>query len=177
MLKCYNGCKRDLEIDIFYSYKKSTCKKSVNKKVICDYCDEKNKSTSSSEHIKQRHSTHDSSKTNDITCVSTRTIDKTYVSTRTSGSNFDTSISSQKKDSTSNGARKKDSTIYETKTPILKDYKNSRKNIISYDKKKMYLKNSLLDQARTLNNKLPTGLCKQKLIHYYYYKTNEFEII
>ena len=33
MLKYCNGCERDLEIDKFYSYKKSTCKECVNRKV------------------------------------------------------------------------------------------------------------------------------------------------
>ena len=38
MLKYCNGCKRDLEIDNFYSYKKSICKRCVNKNVKCHYC-------------------------------------------------------------------------------------------------------------------------------------------
>ena len=32
MLKYCNGCKRNLQIDSFYSYKKSTCKARLNKK-------------------------------------------------------------------------------------------------------------------------------------------------
>ena len=36
MLKYCNGFKRDLDIDNFYSYKKSICKECVNKKVKCD---------------------------------------------------------------------------------------------------------------------------------------------
>ena len=67
MLKYCYGCKRDLEIDHFYSYKKSTCKECVNKKVKCDYCDKEFNSTNLSKHIKQRHSTYGSSSTNDST--------------------------------------------------------------------------------------------------------------
>ena len=36
MLKYCNGCKRDLEIEDFYSYKKSTCKECVIEKSKCD---------------------------------------------------------------------------------------------------------------------------------------------
>ena len=60
MSKYCNGCKRDLEIDNFYSYKKSTCKECVNKKVKCDYCNKEFNSTNLSKHIKQMHSTHNS---------------------------------------------------------------------------------------------------------------------
>ena len=67
MLKYCNGCKRDLEIDNFYYYKKSTCKNCVNKEVKCDYCDKEFNSTNLSKHIKQRHSTYDCSRTNDST--------------------------------------------------------------------------------------------------------------
>ena len=57
MAKYFNRCKRDLEIDKFYSYKKSICKQCVNKKIKCDYCDKEFNSTNSFEHIKQIHST------------------------------------------------------------------------------------------------------------------------
>ena len=57
MLKYCNGCKRDLEIDKFHSYKKSVCKQCVNKKVKCHYCDKEFNSTNLSKHIKQIHST------------------------------------------------------------------------------------------------------------------------
>ena len=67
MLKYCNGCKRDLEIDNFYSFKKSTCKECVNKKVKCDYCDKEFNSTNLSKHIKQIHSTYNTSSTNDST--------------------------------------------------------------------------------------------------------------
>ena len=67
MSKYCNGCKRDLEIDNFYSYKKSTCKECVNKKVKCDCCDKEFNSTNLSKHIKQIHSTYNTSNTNDST--------------------------------------------------------------------------------------------------------------
>ena len=54
MLKYCNGCKRVLEIDNFYSHKKSTCRDCINKKVNCDFCGEKFKSTNLSKNLKQR---------------------------------------------------------------------------------------------------------------------------
>ena len=57
MLKYCNRCKRDLEINNFYSFKKSICKQCVNKKNKCDYCDKEFNSTNLSKHIKQIHST------------------------------------------------------------------------------------------------------------------------
>ena len=50
MLKYCNGCKRDLEIDDFYSFKKITCEEYVNKKAKCDYCNEEFNSTNLSKH-------------------------------------------------------------------------------------------------------------------------------
>ena len=67
MLNYCNGCKRDLEIDKFYSYKKSACKDCINKKIKCDYCNKEFNSTNLSKHIKQRHSTYNTSNTNDST--------------------------------------------------------------------------------------------------------------
>ena len=67
MLKYCNGCKRDLEIDEFYRYMKSTCEECVNKKTKCDYCDKEFNSTTLSKHIEQIHSTYDSSRTNNST--------------------------------------------------------------------------------------------------------------
>ena len=84
MLKYCNGCKRDLEIDYFYSYKKSICKECLNKKVKCDYCNKEFNSTNLSKHIKQRHCTYKNSGTNDSTYNSSRTNDSTYDSTSTS---------------------------------------------------------------------------------------------
>ena len=60
MSKYCNGCKRDLEIDNFYSYKKSICKDFLNEKVKCAYCNKEFNSTNLSKHIKQRHSTYNS---------------------------------------------------------------------------------------------------------------------
>ena len=57
MFKYCNRCKRDLEIDYFYSYKKSICKQCVSKKINCDYCDKEFNSTNLSKHIKQIRST------------------------------------------------------------------------------------------------------------------------
>ena len=56
-----------MEVDKFYSYKKSTCKECLIKKVICDYCNNEFNSTNSSKHKKQRYSTHDGTMTNDST--------------------------------------------------------------------------------------------------------------
>ena len=87
MLKYCSGCEKGLEIDNFQSYNKSTCKECV-KKVECYYCGKEFNTTNLSKHIKQRHSTYDSTRTNDST--SNRSL---Y--------NDSTSISSTKKDSTS----------------------------------------------------------------------------
>ena len=57
MSKYCNRGKRDLEIDNFYSYKKSICRQCVNKKTKCDYCNKEFNCTSLSKHIKQIHST------------------------------------------------------------------------------------------------------------------------
>ena len=67
MLKYCNGCKRDLENDNFYSYQKSICKQCVNKKLKCDYCEKEFNSTNLSKHIKQIHSTSNTSRVNDST--------------------------------------------------------------------------------------------------------------
>ena len=77
MLKYCNGCERDLEIDKFCSYKKSTCKQCVNKKVKCEYCDKEFNSTNLSKHIKQIHSTYNNSNTNDSTFNTSNTNDGT----------------------------------------------------------------------------------------------------
>ena len=99
MSKYCNGCERDLEIDKFYSYKKSTCKECVNKKIKCDYCDKEFNSTNLSKHIKQVHST---SNTNDST------------------SNNSTSKKTNKNKSTSNN----NSTSNETDKNIIIDENN-----------------------------------------------------
>ena len=81
MLKYCNGCKRDLEIDNFYSYKKNICKRCLNKKVKCGYCDREFNSTNLSKHIKQIHSTYDTSNTNHSSRPNDSTYNSTYNST------------------------------------------------------------------------------------------------
>ena len=78
MLKFCNSCKRDLETDNFYSFRNSTCKDCINRKIERDYCREKFDSTTLSKHIRQRHSTYDSSRTNDGTYGTSKTNDGTY---------------------------------------------------------------------------------------------------
>ena len=82
MLKYCNGCKRDLDIENFYSYKKNICKECVNKKVKCDYCEKEFNSTNLSKHIKQIHGTYDGTRTNNSTYNTSRTSDSTYNSSR-----------------------------------------------------------------------------------------------
>ena len=96
MLKYCNGCKRDLEIDKFYSYKKSILKEFINKKVKCDYCDKEFNSTNLSKHIKQIHSTYNTSNINDST------------------SNNSTYNASNTNDSTSNKTDKNNEPLYST---------------------------------------------------------------
>ena len=107
MLKYCKGCKRDLEVDIFSSYKKSICKDCVIKKVKCDYCDKEFNSTNLSKHIKQIHSTYNSSGTNYSTYKSTCKSSGTNDSTRTNDS---TSKKTNKNNSTFNETNKTKST-------------------------------------------------------------------
>ena len=72
MLKYCNGCKRDLEIGKFYSYRKNICRECFNEKVNCDYCEKEFYSTNLSKHIKQKHGTYYSSRTNDSTSNETK---------------------------------------------------------------------------------------------------------
>ena len=76
------------------------------KKVKCGYCDREFNSTNLSKHIKQRHSTYDSSRTNDSTYDSTynnSASNKTY-------KNISTSNKTDKNISTSNKTDKNNST-------------------------------------------------------------------
>ena len=75
MSKYCNGCKRDLEIDNFYSYKKNICKQCVNKKVKCDYCNKEFNSTNLSKHIKQMHNTYNSNYNSNNNSTSNSTYD------------------------------------------------------------------------------------------------------
>ena len=108
MLKYCNGCERDLEVDKFYSYKKSTCKQCINKKIKCDYCDKEFNSTNLSKHIKQIHST---SNTNDSTSNKT---DKNNSTSNKTDKNISTSNKTDKNNSTSNKTDKNISTSNKT---------------------------------------------------------------
>ena len=77
MLKYCNGCKRGLENNILHSYKNSTCKECVNKKVKRDFCDRELNRYNLSKHVKQIHSTHKSSRTTDTAYDSSGTNDST----------------------------------------------------------------------------------------------------
>ena len=88
MLKYCNGCEKDLEIDNFYSYKKSICKLCVNKKVECVYCNKEFNSTNLSKHIKQVHSTFKKTDTSDSTVKKTDTSDSAFKKTDTSDTTF-----------------------------------------------------------------------------------------
>ena len=77
MLRYCIACERVLEVDKFYSNKKSTCKDCINKKVKCDYCGKQVNSTNLSKHKKQRRGTYNSSRTKDSTYDSSRTEDST----------------------------------------------------------------------------------------------------
>ena len=182
MLKYCSGCERDLEIDNFYSYNKSTCKESVNKKVKCYHCGKEFNSTNLSKHIKQRHSTHDSTRTNDSTSDRSLHNDSTSISStkkdstsKRSLNNDSTSISSRKKDSTSNRSPNNDSTSNSKSEQIddstyynlsdsknINDFIDTRKNIISNDKKDIPKINSLLDKSRLFNDKLYEKTITQK---------------
>ena len=125
MLKYSDGCKRDLEIDNFCFHKKSTSEECVNKKVKCDYYDKEINSTNLSKHIKQIHSTYNTSRTSDSNSNSSRKNDNT---TNRSTNNDSTSNSrSEQIDDSSYSNLSDDKTVC--------DLIDSRKNIISYDKK------------------------------------------
>ena len=93
MLKYCNGCKIDLEIEKFYSYKKSTCKECINKKVNCVYCDKEFNSTKLSKHIKQIHSTYIKSDTSDSTFNRSNISDSTSKKTNKSNSTSEITLS------------------------------------------------------------------------------------
>ena len=118
MLKYCNGCKRDLEIDNFYSYKKSTCKQCINKKVKCHYCNKEFNSTNLSKHMKQIHST---SNTNDSTYNTSSTNDSTYNTSNTNDSTYNTSSTN---DSTYNTSNTNDSTSKKTNKNNIIDENN-----------------------------------------------------
>ena len=136
MLKYCNGCKRDLEIDNFYSYKKSTCKDCINKKVKCEYCHKEFNSTNLSKHMKQIHGT--SNKTKSI-----------------STSNNSTSIQADKNISTSE--------ITLSDQLYVSTYPNTLKNKhISYDQNDIDKINKILAINRKLNDKIENGTINAK---------------
>ena len=148
MLKYCNGCKRDLEIDNFYSYKKSICKECLNKKVKCDLCNKEFNSTILSKHIKQRHCTYKSSGTNDSTYNSSRTNDSTYDSTGTSNKVI--------KNNSTSEITLSDQLYVSTYADSLKTKNNS------YDKKDIDKVNKILPRNRILNDKIAKGSINQK---------------
>ena len=95
MLKYCNGCKRDLETDNFYSYKKSICKQCVNKKVKCDYCAKEFNNTNLSKHTKQVHSTLQRSDTTDSSSKRTNKSDSTSNISDKSNSTSEITLSDQ----------------------------------------------------------------------------------
>ena len=121
MPKYCNGCKRDLEIDNFYSYKKSICKQCVNKKVKCHYCNKEFNSTNLSKHTKQIHSTYNTSNTNDSTYNTSKTSDSTYNTSNTNDSTYNTSSTN---DSTSKKTNKNNSTSKKTNKSTIIDENN-----------------------------------------------------
>ena len=156
MLKYCNGCKRDLEIVNFYSYKKSTCKDCINKKVECVYCDKEFNSTNLSKHIKQIHSTYNSTNPNDSTYNSSTTNDSTCDNTRTN----DSTSNKTKSISTSNKTNKNNSTSEITLSDQLyvSTYVNSLKNKhLSYNQKDIDKINKILAINRKLNDKIEKG--------------------
>ena len=137
MLKFCNGCKRDLEIDKNSSYKKSTCKECVNKKVECEYCIKEFNSNNLSKHIKQIHASifniNSSKKINSI------------------------SNSSLNNDSTSKSRSEQTNDIifYNlSDSKIFCDFIDTLKKNISYDEKDKPKTNSLLNKARIIIAKL-----------------------
>ena len=156
MSKYCNGCKRDLEIDNFYSYKKSTCKECVNEKVKCAYCDKEFNSTNLSKHTKKIHSTYNTSNTNDSTY-------NTYSTYNTSSTNDSTYNTFNTNDSTSKKTNKSNS-IDEIKEPLyptiedglyLNKYNNLMKDKINnLDIKTQDKKNRILTKNRILYDKI-----------------------
>ena len=164
MLKYCNGCKRDLEIDNFYFYKKSICKECVNKKVKCDYCDKEFNSTNLSKHIKQRHSTNNSTSNNS-------TSNKTYKNNSTS--NNSTSNKTYKNNSTSNKIDTNKSTsnsrtedendsTFNIDSMKIKNFLDSQRKNPNFNEKDRDEINSLLAKCRMFADKLYEEIITQK---------------
>ena len=158
MMKYCKGCKRDLEIENFYSYKKCICKQCVNKKFKCHYCKKEYNSTNLSKHTKQIHSTYNTSNTNDITYNTSSTIDSTY---NTSDTNDSTPKKTNKNNSTSKKTNK-NNIIDENNKPLyptvedglyLNKYIELKKDKI-YDIKTRDQINRFLTKNRMLHDKI-----------------------
>ena len=142
MLKYCNGCKRDLEIDNFYSYKKSICKQCVNKKVKCNYCNKEFNSTNLSKHIKQIHST----------LITPNKSDSTLITPNKSDSTLERS---NKSDSTLEIYAKNNDPLYPTigDSLYINKYVELRKDKI-YDIKTQNKINDILTKCRIPHNKI-----------------------
>ena len=150
MSKYCNGCKRDLEIDNFYSYKKSTCKQCVNEKIKCNYCDKEFNSTNLSKHTKQIHSTYNASNTNDSTYNTSSTNYSTY---NTFNTNDSTSIKTDK----NNIIDENNEPLYPTieESLYLNKYNKLMKDKINnLDIKTQDKKNRILTKNRILYDKM-----------------------
>ena len=162
MTKYCNDCKRDLEIDNFYPYKKSVCKQCVNKKVKCDYCNKEFNSTKLSKHIKQIHSTLLRSDKSDSTLQRS---DKSDSTLQRSDKSYSTLLRSDKSDSTLQRSDKSDSTLQRSDKnndplyPTIEDslYLNKfielKKDKI-YDTKTRDQINRILTKIRMLHDKI-----------------------
>ena len=130
MSKYCNRCKRYLEINNFYSYKKSIFKQCVNKKINCDHCNKEVNSTNLSKHKKQIHSTFLRSDKSDSTYNSKHN--------RTHNSTYDDSTlqRSNKSDSTLQRSDKSDSTLLRSdkSDSTLQRYDKSDSTLQRYDK-------------------------------------------
>ena len=152
MSKYCNRCKRDIQIDNFYSYKKSICKQGVNKKINCDYCDKEFNSTSLSEHIKQIHSALLRSDKSDSTLQRSDKSDSTFQRSDKSDSTlqrFD------KSDSTLQRSDKNNEPLYPTIEDglYLNKYIELKKDKI-YDIKTRDQINRIVTKNRMLHNKI-----------------------
>ena len=134
MLNYCNCCKRELGNDNFYTYKKSICKQCVNKKVKCDHCEKEFNSTKLSKHIKQIHSTYNTSRANDSTSKKTDKNNSTSQKTNKNNSTSEINLSDQ---------------LY------VSTFTDSLKNKhISYDQKDIDKINKILAINRKLNDKI-----------------------
>ena len=152
MSKYCNGCKRDLEIDNYYSYKKSICKQCVNKKVNCDYCNKVFISASLSKHTNKIHSTLLGSDKSDSTLLRSDKSDSTLLRSDKSDS---TLLRSDKSDSTLQRSDKNNEPLCPTIEDglYLNKYIELKKEKI-YDIKIRDQINRILTKIRMLHNKI-----------------------